>query len=930
MNVFRPVFALFLVLLLALPMAVGEEKKKDEAAKMREAALKQLSSSDWYVAAHALVFLAADKDKKVDEALRKAIKSGHPYLKMLACEVAAKRKAKDLIPDIAKAAVDSNFRAVVDSAAAALAALDEDAGMKALLAAWDSRTGRPAVNLARALFFFDKTDVFPTLSSILKIGDEEIAAYALITAAKRKEKKLEKQVLALKAANEPLQYCINEYLGTLEGSAAAEKYLLKQLSERGPNILMRAGASLAELDVQNTTAVLGHVAKRSNPAEAYAAIKALADKKAWKTSKAALKLASGKSDMEKLAACYILERTGDKKLAAAAAKLAKGKNSLRVKLAAMRALCALPDRKTALATVKSLLSSMKSDDRYTGLMGTAWLGDASFLPLVEKMFSAGVDARTAAAAGYAADVVDPAAGLEMFKRLLAKNNIKISTAVAVALRMLPYDASVDMLLSQLAVPDKAMQNVVKDSLELLTGCRFPPRLNDWTGWWKAVKEKLPETGRKRIVAAAPGGKKPAEGKDEKKDAEKKPVPVRLWYEPNAGFIATRAKRFEIVNALAGDTKGEAMVESGLLWLANFQDADGKWSASNYRVHARNPHELASGSGEEWDQAVTALALLAYMNAGYSPVSGPYSRVIRRGLDYLRSYMSVDGSIMEKSARVAGEMFEQAAVTLALVEAVLLGADEYREYAQRAVCFLCSQQTPKGGWGWKPDNFESANTSSTTWVAEAVLKAIPAGLEVLPGTKDGIWNWYVNEVSSPLTAYQLPHGEKMSQDEYDAKVTVKVETGWKDKSFLAGNTAMATWILALLGLDRDNPNIIGRLNSLAKYTPDQWNASGSDNHIYPHHYHLFLSRAKRIKGSKEYRDWYKGLVEFLDARMDKKGEAYGSWVPEGFDGMIGGRIFSTAMSVLSLETPYAVDVFKVNHVLRKAPKPKKKPEKETPK
>jgi hypothetical protein len=121
--------------------------------------------------------------------------------------------------------------------------------------------------------------------------------------------------------------------------------------------------------------------------------------------------------------------------------------------------------------------------------------------------------------------------------------------------------------------------------------------------------------------------------------------------------------------------------------------------------------------------------------------------------------------------------------------------------------------------------------------------------------------------------------------------------------------MAATVYQMLGFNRDNPHIIAKMNLLSDKKAEDWNTPGSLNKGYPHHYHLYVTRAKALRGGKEFGTWFTALATFLDAKMDKNGDAHGSWKPEGFDGSLGGRILATAMSVMSLSTPYSTSVGK---------------------
>lgn len=911
-SIARRLPALVLSLLFAFLVFAVAEEKDDTAAAAKKDALAKLTSTDWFASSNALLLLANEKNPEIDTTLEKALDAAFPYPQMTACRVAAIRKKANLIPKIAKLCLTANHRAVVDAAASALVAIDLKKGYAELQTQWNGRTDRTGVNFARAVYFFKDAEVKDDLKKLVKSGKDPIAAYALEAAAHLGITDLEKEALALKPKSGELQFCINEYLGTLKGVANAERYLVNQLGERDPNTLLRAGHALGLMDNKDLAGIIPHVAKRANPAESIAALKALDGRTYFDDLKEVVKLLASKADRDRITACLILERFPDPKNAKTLQGIIRGKNNMDVKFAAMKALAAInKDDKTAIETVRGLLGG-SNDEKWLGLIGLAYVGSQEDYDKIENILKSGPDQKLSAACGYALAKLHPLKGFEMLKDHLSKKQIKTSTSVAYALRFMPNVDTVDLLIPQLDNPDKKYSSVVNETLELLTGQRFPPRSADWKAWWDVAKQRVTNITPKEIKLVA---KETEEPKD-KKGINALP-PIRFWYAPSQALFESRTDRYTIITGLTKDFGGERLMESGLMWLANFQDLDGKWSASNYRIQADEPGDISGGSGEEWDQAVTALALISFMQAGYNPQSGPYSRTIRRGLDFLVSNVAPTGEIIEKNPRIPGQLFEIAMVGNAFVEAVLAGGEQYREFAQRLVHLLCLYQGPRGGWGYTLSEFQSENSAVAIWCADTILKGQHAGLDVLPGAVDGIWNWFVNTVSDPVVDYQIKRDDKMSQEAYDKKIEQNITAGWKDRAFFAGNTAMSAYLLLQFGSDRDNPAIIGRLNAIKKYKADEWNTDAPNAQTYPHHYHLFMSRAKSIRGGDEFKTFYEDLVTFLSKYMDEKGCSYGSWKPQGFDGTVAGRIYSTALSVMALQSPYAYKVVRGTPLLYRA-------------
>ena len=121
--------------------------------------------------------------------------------------------------------------------------------------------------------------------------------------------------------------------------------------------------------------------------------------------------------------------------------------------------------------------------------------------------------------------------------------------------------------------------------------------------------------------------------------------------------------------------------AALDWLARHQDDDGRWDGGvaryedgapvkgddSFTVHCP-PGETCFGECAYWeaDTALTALALLTYLGAGYTHNDGRYAEVVGKGLDFLIEQQKPDGDLRGRS-KVVG-MYCHAMATLALCEA----------------------------------------------------------------------------------------------------------------------------------------------------------------------------------------------------------------------------------------------------------------------
>ena len=186
---------------------------------------------------------------------------------------------------------------------------------------------------------------------------------------------------------------------------------------------------------------------------------------------------------------------------------------------------------------------------------------------------------------------------------------------------------------------------------------------------------------------------------------------------------TRSRPLFSRKRIGASAASERAVERALDWLARHQDReDGRWDGGiaryedgtpvkgddNFTVHCP-PGETCFGECAYWeaDTALTGLALLTYLGAGYTHIEGRYAETVEKGLDFLIEQQKPDGDLRGQS-RVVG-MYCHAMATLALCEAYALTGDErLRGPGERALAFLVAA-APETGW---PGAMRRARRSAT--------------------------------------------------------------------------------------------------------------------------------------------------------------------------------------------------------------------------
>jgi len=358
-------------------------------------------------------------------------------------------------------------------------------------------------------------------------------------------------------------------------------------------------------------------------------------------------------------------------------------------------------------------------------------------------------------------------------------------------------------------------------------------------------------------------------------------------------------RAALVRRGGGGPATESAVNKGLEWLAKHQEEDGHWDA---RKHS------ATCAEQEWvDTGMTSIALLAFLGAGHSEKVGKYRDNVRRAVQWLVSKQKKEGALKGGWVTV---MYANGMATQALAEAYGMAKNpEVKKAAQAGVEYLESAQHEYMAWDYyagKDINLRN-DTSVTGWQVMALKSARAAGLKVDELAFEGAVNWLnigqdlpkdVGDVASDFTgglmAYQ---GTKAG--------------GADAHSRSLSMTAAAAMMRIFLGQKIDHPGILGPCNIMTTKNKDGRNNLPCRNAYVnipnsgiDYYYWYYGTFATFQVGGDPWKKWNAALKETLLGLQRKDGDADGSWDPEG-TGRIpdGGRVFSTALAVLSLEVYY---------------------------
>jgi hypothetical protein len=284
------------------------------------------------------------------------------------------------------------------------------------------------------------------------------------------------------------------------------------------------------------------------------------------------------------------------------------------------------------------------------------------------------------------------------------------------------------------------------------------------------------------------------------------------------------------------------------------DADGSWSPNN---------------------AINALAMLAFMSRGHVPGRGKYGdvvedRVVKPGVltrakKYLLSKAQPTGYISSSS------MYEHGLSTTALAEMYGMDPDpDLEAKLRKAVDLIIKTQSPAGGWRYTPAPVDQ-DMSVTVMQVVALRAANNADIPVPEQTFQKAIK-YVQSCASPAGGY-----------------------GYTGPSQGPQTSAAGVLSLQLLG-KYDDPGIPKTLQYLATI-PVTW---GGGNPQYFYYFHYYAIQGTYQAGGKDWNEWHPRVRELLLSKQNKDG----SWdVPPGSAEApyvtADSKIYSTAMATLVL-------------------------------
>ncbi|WP_372370065.1 prenyltransferase/squalene oxidase repeat-containing protein [Candidatus Uabimicrobium sp. HlEnr_7] len=308
------------------------------------------------------------------------------------------------------------------------------------------------------------------------------------------------------------------------------------------------------------------------------------------------------------------------------------------------------------------------------------------------------------------------------------------------------------------------------------------------------------------------------------------------------------------------------VRAGLLWLKRHQQQNGRWDGEQFTYLCGRELKYSGMCDEAYSSqltpSLTALSLLCFVTEERTQKTGEFRKQIKSGLRYLISIQDSEGCFGSRNENYY--MYNHALAALAMVEAY--NQFHYnpllRNSAQQAVDFLVKAQNFGGGWG---DKEGESNIFITGWCIMTLKCAQQARLNVSQKALVAATSW-VNSIT-------------------------------KNIEMKASNrTAIAAIVFYQTFLEIENSK------KCVSFLLNQPEAKNSKSKVdFEYFYYKTLAMAQ-FKGN-HWASWNEIMKTMLVDSQCTSNCKNGSWDSENFHKIRSGRIYTTAMNILTLQIYY---------------------------
>ncbi|MBI4833616.1 MAG: hypothetical protein HY811_02185 [Planctomycetes bacterium] len=389
----------------------------------------------------------------------------------------------------------------------------------------------------------------------------------------------------------------------------------------------------------------------------------------------------------------------------------------------------------------------------------------------------------------------------------------------------------------------------------------------------------------------------------------------------------RGGRIETVAPGGGGQPGERekVVSSGLLWLARHQNPDGSWGAVSFQNQCANHGSpLCQGTGQkDFDLGLTGLALLAFTGANYSPGSMSkydtfngirFGDVVRKAALFLKSIQKENG--MYGDGAMLKFMYNQAICAYAMADLYCVMKDKkeqsaymFKDAALKGAQFIIDSQNNGKAWRYKPKDGDS-DMSVSGWCMMALKTAEDAELLTVP---QNVWAGVKSHLDDVT---DLAYGGVGYRERGNVAILAAEKDKWDSGKLYTppSLTAIGVMCRIFMGQNRKDAAIANSAqmlveeSNLPKWLPDNY---GKVDYYYWFYgtYALNQFDGTPKNASSCWSKWEKEMLPAIikNQRGKKDGCANGSWEPVDRWSAEGGRVYSTAICVLTLEVYYRLRI-----------------------
>ncbi len=350
-----------------------------------------------------------------------------------------------------------------------------------------------------------------------------------------------------------------------------------------------------------------------------------------------------------------------------------------------------------------------------------------------------------------------------------------------------------------------------------------------------------------------------------------------------GGGAGTAGRGVLLEEFGGSRETEESVRRGLLWLAGHQSSDGRWDCDGFDACCP-PDDRCSGRGHpQYDVGVTALALAAFLAQGESPPA-EWRAGADRAREYLLRTQQARGNFGPEDASF---MYNQAIAVYSLAKAhASHPSPELHAALSRALAFAVQSRQSGGGWDYTSHATGRNDLSITSWQVLAFDACRDAGLDV-------------PDPAPTLAMVARMHGA-------GSGFVVYADRGLGRDETRPGLTPVALLGLLLCGRPVGDPQARVLADATVRLLPGalgraRWQETGQS--LY---YWYYGTLALFHMGGSWWKEWNPAMKDVLLKLQRGEGHRAGSWDPDpNWIGQTGGRVYATAIAVLTLEVYYRV-------------------------